>query len=104
MVIGLVLLLGIVAIAAFIQPAEHLTGFALEAQQRRVAGVVVDFLVCEKSMKPLSAVQGYARIGKAAETAAFAAACVASTGLRWMEISPTAPPMPEDLRTLVLGE
>lgn len=54
-------------------------------------------------MKPLSAVQGYARIGKAAETAAFAAACVASTGLRWMEISPTAPPMPEDLRTLVLG-
>jgi len=88
---------------AFIQPAENLSGFAREAQQRRLADAVIDFLLCDKSLKPLAAVQCAVQPGKPAETAAFAAACVTAAGLRWLEIAPAALPERETLRARVLG-
>jgi len=91
-----------VSLAAFIQP-DNLTGFAREAQERRLADAVVDFVVCDKSMKAVVAVQCGARSGKAAENAAFAAACIASTGLRWVEISPDVLPQRDEIRQRVLG-
>ena len=91
------------SLSSFIQPAENLTGFAREAQMRRLADTTVDFLVCDRSMKPVATAQCGARTGKAAENAAFAAACVASTGVRWVEFSPGALPSFEGLRTWVLG-
>ena len=92
-----------VSLSAFIQPAENLTGFAREAQQRRLADAVVDFLVCDKSMTTVAAVQCVVRTAKAAETVSFAAACVASTGVRWVEISPAALPAREEIKQRVLG-
>ena len=92
-----------VSLAAFIQADENSTGFAREAQQRRLADAVVDFLVCDKSMTAVAAVQCGARTGKTAETASFAAACVASTGVRWVEISPAALPAREEIKQRVLG-
>lgn len=92
-----------VSLAAFIQPAENLTGFAREAQERRLADAVVDFVVCDKSMKAVVAVQCGVRSSKAAENAAFAATCIASTGLRWVEISPDALPRRDEIRQRVLG-
>lgn len=92
-----------VSLGAFIRSAEHVAGFAREAQERRLADVAADFVVCDKSMKPVAAVQCGARSGKAAETAAFAAACAASVGLRWVEISPQALPRPDEIKTLLLG-
>ena len=90
------------SLAAFLQSAENLTGFAREAQQRRLAEAFVDYLICEKSLAPLAAVRCGARSGAAAGATAFAAACVASAGVRWVEISPLAPTR-DALRALVLG-
>jgi hypothetical protein len=92
-----------VSLAAFIQPADTVTGFAREAQQRRLADAVADFVVCDASLKAIAAVQCGARSGKAAESAAFAAACAASTGVRWVEISPQVLPDAADIRQRVLG-
>lgn len=89
------------SLAAFIQPAENLIGFAREAQIRRLTDATVDFLICSNTLKPLVGVQCGTRNGKAAETAAFAAACVLSTGVRWLEITPEALPSPESVRALV---
>ncbi len=87
----------------FIQPSDHLAGFAREAQERRLTDAVVDFLVCDKSMKAVAVVQCGARTGKAAESAAFAAACVVSIGMRWVEIRPDALPSREAVRMTILG-
>ncbi|MBM3344529.1 MAG: DUF2726 domain-containing protein [Betaproteobacteria bacterium] len=96
--------LACVSLAALAQPAADLTGFAREAQQRRLADSVLDFVVCDKSMKGVIAVQCGTRAGKAAEQAAFAAACVAAVGMRWLEISPKALPKRDEIRALVLGD
>jgi hypothetical protein len=95
--------LACVSLAAFIQPADTITGFAREAQQRRLADAVADFVVCDASMRAIAAVQCGARSGKAAESAAFAAACAVSTGVRWVEISPQTPPGAAEIRQRVLG-
>lgn len=98
-----------VSLTAFIQLAENLTGFAREAQERRLADAAVDFLICDKTLKPVAAVHcetgngSAGRVDKAADMAAFTAACVASVGMRWVEISPGAPPAPDAIRALVLG-
>jgi Protein of unknown function (DUF2726) len=92
-----------VNLGAFIQSTEALSGFAREAQARRLADAMVDFLVCDKSLKAVVAVQCGAPSGKAAETAAFAASCVASTGVRWVEVSPAALPRRETIREVILG-
>ena len=91
------------SLAAFIQSAENLTGFAREAQQRRLADAFVDYLICDKSLTPLAAVRCGARSGAAADATAFAAACVAAAGVRWVEILPPAPIARDALRSLVLG-
>ncbi len=97
-------ILSCVSLAAFIQCAENVTGFAREAQERRLADAVADFVVCDRAMNPLAAVQCGARSGKAAEKAAFAAACVAAIAVRWVEISPQALPRPDEIRAHVLGQ
>lgn len=96
-------ILACVSLAAFMTPAQNLSGFAREAQERRLADAVVDFLVCDKSMNPVAAVQCGARSGKAAGVAAFAAACVASHGLRWLEFTAQVAPGAEEIRRRVLG-
>jgi hypothetical protein len=90
-------------LSAFVLPDEKLTGFARAAQTRRLADAMVDFLVCDKHMKPLAVMQLKNSTGKVAETAAFAAACTAAIGVRWLELEPAALPAVEDLRTLVLA-
>lgn len=92
-----------VSLAAFMAPADNLAGFAREAQERRLADAVVDFLVCDKAFKSIAAVQCGAKHGKAAETAAFAAACVQSSGLRWVEVESQSVVGGADLRRRVLG-
>ena len=92
-----------VSLAAFIQPAENLSGFAREVQERRLNDVAVDFLVCDKSLKAVAAVQCGARSGKAADTLAFAAACVLSIGVRWVEMAPPALPRADEIRQRVVG-
>lgn len=92
-----------VSLAAFVAPGNDVTGFAREAAARRLTDTPVDFLVCSAALTPLAAVQCGARSGKAAEGAAYAQACAASLGVRWVELSPQALPPPQVLRQQVLG-
>jgi Protein of unknown function (DUF2726) len=91
-------------LAAFINPPAYETGFALEAQQRRLIDATVDFLVCDPQLKPVAVVQ--CKSGTPAPVPAqiaFAAACAVSTGIRWIVLAPEALPPPEDIRSRVLG-
>ena len=92
-----------VSLAAFVQLPEQVTGFAREAQQRRLTDAVIDFLVCDAAMRAVAAVQCSAHTGNAAQSAAFAAACVTASGVRWVEILPDTRETPETIRSLVLG-
>jgi hypothetical protein len=92
-----------VSLAAFIRPADTAVGFAREAQERRLTDAVLDFVVCDRLLNPLAAVHGAARSGKPAEAAAFAAACVVSHGLRWVDLSLQALPDAAEIRQRVLG-
>ncbi len=91
-----------VMLPAFIQPSENLTGFAREAQEARLHGLTVDFLVCDPALRPVAVVQCEA-VHSAPEASAFAAACVAACGVRWVAISPGTLPAPGEIRVRVLG-
>ncbi len=95
--------LACVSLAAFIRPADTIVGFAREAQERRLADAVLDFVVCDRLLHPLAAVQCVARSGKAADAAAFAAACVVSNGLRWVDVSAQTLLDAAEIRQRVLG-
>lgn len=91
-------------LAAFVSPPAHMTGFALEAEQRRLTDATVDFLVCDAQLKPLAVVQcKSATPAPVSAQIAFAAACAVSTGIRWIVLAPDALPPPDEIRQRVLG-
>ena len=90
-----------VSLAACLQPAEHVTGFAREAQRRQLADATVDFLVCDSTMKPVAAICLNGAGGAGAHP--FAQSCVAETELRFMVIDARALPKPDDIRAQVCG-
>jgi hypothetical protein len=89
------------SLSAFIRPADNLTGFAREVQQRRLTDAVVDFLVCDKGLRPVAAV----RVEDAGDAAwhALAQSCIQSTGLRYVALDSEAVPKAEEIRARVLG-
>ena len=92
------------SLAAFVSPPAHMTGFALEAEQRRLTDATVDFLVCDAQLKPLAVVQcKSATPAPVSASIAFAAACAVSTGIRWIVLAPDALPPPDEIRQRVLG-
>ena len=92
-----------VSMAAVMDVPAAIGGFERETRQRRLAAAVVDFVVCDKSFKPVAVVQCGARDGSAADGLAFARACCESAALRWVEVVPTALPKREVIRLIVLG-
>jgi hypothetical protein len=51
----------------------------------------------------VAVVQFGARSGKAAEIAVFAATAVASSGVRWVELTPQTMPRLEEVKQRILG-
>ena len=92
-----------VSAAAVIDVPDGVGGLEREARQRRLAAVVLDFVVCDKSLRAVAVVQWGARTGVAAEATAFARACCESAGLRWIDMAPDALPRREMVRAVVLG-
>ena len=90
-----------VSLSAFILPAENLTGFAREARQRRLADAVVDFLVCDKTMRPVAAI--HVEGANDAAAIAFAQSCVQHTGLRFIAMDMKALPKADEIRARILG-
>jgi len=73
---------------------------------RGLSQYAVDFVLCDKAMRPLVAVDLLQAEAPAALTAApdFKAQCLAHTGIRYIRIPRNALPKRQDVRALVLGE
>lgn len=95
--------LAMVSAASIIDLPAGVSGLEREARQRRLAAVMVDFVVCDKSFKAITVVHSGVHPGQTAEALAYARAGCESAGLRWVEVAADAPPKRESLRELVLG-
>lgn len=85
-------------------PAEP-AGSEREQRLRALARETVDFLVCNKSMKPVAVVDLLAQEAPAALTTApdFRTRCLAHSGIRHLRLVRGALPKREEVRGLVLG-
>lgn len=77
-------------------------------RERRLRGLsqhAVDFLICDKAMRPMVAVDILDVEAPAALTAApdFKTQCLAHTGIRYVRIPRNALPKRQDVRAVVLG-
>lgn len=85
-----------------------LTPSAEGDRERRLRGLsqhAVDFLICDKAMRPMVAVDILDVEAPAALTAApdFKTQCLAHTGIRYVRIPRNALPKRQDMRAVVLG-
>lgn len=84
----------------------HTPGLEQERRMRGLAQHAVAFVVCDKTMQPLAAVDLLEAEAPAALTAApdFRSQCFAHSGIRYVRIARTALPKRHEVRALVLGE
>ena len=77
-----------------------------ELLRRGLSQHSVDFVLCDKTMRPLVAIDLLEAEAPAALTAApdFKAQCLAHTGIRFIRISRNAFPKRQDVRSVVLGD
>jgi hypothetical protein len=79
-------------------------GYDHEQQLRRLSRQVLDFVVCDKGMKVVAALQ-LAPVGPEAVIAQrIRSECLKSAGIRLVTIEPGALPKRSDVRALVCGE
>ncbi len=83
-------------------------GIPATERERRLAALarhVADFVVCDKSMRPLAAIDLLAAEAPPVLTAApdFRVQCLAQSGIRHLQFARTALPKRQDLRAQVLG-
>ena len=93
-----------VPLAAVLEPDALLTGFARDQHARDLAEYTVDFVIADKSLRPLSAVvlcDAAARSAGAQNTQP--AAWLKAAGMRYVEIDAAALPRKEAIRELVLS-
>ena len=80
------------------------TGYDREQQLRRLARQVLDFVVCDKEMKMVVAVQ-LAAIGPEAVIAQrIRSECLKSAGIRLVTLQPAALPKRAEVRAFILGD
>ena len=92
-----------VALPAVLEPSHALSGFARDEQTRRLAGHALDFVVCDRSMRPVAVVE-LARRDAQQESGPSRKSWLLASGLRYVELQSDALPRKEAMRTLVLGE
>jgi len=95
-----------VSLASVVEAGPGLSGFAREEQIRRLAALTVDFVVAEKTMRPVAVVELASgdEGGAAQSDRASARTRLAAAGVRYLELDPKQLPRKEAMRTLVLGE
>lgn len=94
-----------VSLSAVLEAGPGLSGFAREEQVRRIGAINVDFLVADKSMRPVTVVELSALLegGAAQADRESARERLAAAGVRHIEIDPRAMPRRDAIRALVLG-
>ena len=92
-----------VALRAVLDAAPAVSGSARNEQMRRLSMQAVDFLVCDRALKPVAVVE-FARHGEPDGTAGARESWIGSAGLRYLSFEPAALPRKEALRAMVLAE
>jgi hypothetical protein len=80
------------------------TGYDHEQQLRRLSRQVLDFVVCDKGMKIVAAVQLAAASPDAIVAQRIRTECLKSAGIRLVTIEPGALPKRSEMRAFVCGE
>jgi hypothetical protein len=80
------------------------TGYDHEQQLRRLSRQVLDFVVCDKGMKIVAAVQLAAASPDAIVAQRIRTECLKSAGIRLITIEPGALPKRSEVRAFVCGE
>ena len=92
-----------IALRTVLDAAPGLTGYARNEHTRRLGWHAVDFLVCDRNLRPVAVVE-LARHDEPQETGAQRKSWIGSAGLRYLSFEPAALPRKEALRALVLGQ
>lgn len=95
----------LVALSSVLSVPAEISGSPREQRLRALARETVDFVICDKSMKPVAVIDLLAEEAPAALTTApdFRTQCLAQSGVRHLCLVRTALPRREELRGLVLG-
>ncbi|MGA0024092.1 MAG: DUF2726 domain-containing protein [Burkholderiales bacterium] len=94
-----------VTLGSLLSVPAAVVGSEREQRQRLLARETVDFLVCDKAMKPVAVIDLLAQEAPAALTTApdFKSRCLAQSGIRHLCLVRTSLPRRDELRGLVLG-
>ncbi len=94
-----------VGLASLLEVPPEIVGSEREQRLRVLAQHQVDFVICNKAMQPVVAIDVLAHEAPAALTSApdFKTQCLAHTGIRHLRLARTALPKRDDVRALVLG-
>ena len=79
-------------------------GYDLEQQLRRLSRQVIDFVVCDKEMKVVAAVQFAANGPEAVVAQRIRAECLKSAGIRLLTVEPGALPKRAEVRAFICGD
>jgi hypothetical protein len=93
-----------VPVASLLDPAAHLAAYAREEQARMFARHIVDFVILDKSTRPLTVVTLASAGDSISAAATQMKTWMSAVGLRYLELDPAALPRKEAVRALVLGE
>ena len=93
-----------VTLASVVGVPDSLAGSAREQQLRRLAQYQIDFVVCDKDLRVIAAVElDTAQGADAAGVQRFKADCLKAAGIRLVRVHPSAPPRREGIRALLYG-
>lgn len=94
-----------VGLDRLLAPAAEMSERTREKYLQGLAQHSIDFVVCDKAMQPLAAVELLEQEAPAALTSAadFSAQCLAHSGIRHVRIARTALPKRHEVRAVVLG-
>lgn len=95
-----------VTLASILEAGPGLSGVARDEQTRRLAALTVDFVIADKSMRPVAVVE---LASSAQESAALADRSSARTrlaaaGVRYLELDASTLPRKDAMRSLVLDD
>jgi hypothetical protein len=92
-----------VPLSTIIEPGPALAGYARDEASRRLVARCVDFVVSDRRMRPVVAIELTAPAATTA-TAPSPAAWLASAGVRYIQLNAAALPRRHAVRQVVLGD
>jgi hypothetical protein len=93
-----------VPIASLLEPAPHLAAYAREEQARMFGRHVVDFVLLDKSTRPVAVVNLVSAAEGLRASSTQMKAWLTTAGLRYVELDAAALPRKDAVRAIVLGD